>query len=1403
MLPTIRSKKRARTLLALCLGFLLVFNALIALPGLSSAAVAPLPGPGNPINYDDFASGGIFKKNWMNWFNQAGGTGTFTKSTIDSRTVGVFAQTPATSSSWAKFQPENELINLSGYRYVNVTMKNPGYADARIRIVVNDGTASYNLTAGWVAVPTSWTTSQYDLATIAPNLKKATARFEIWLRQQSGTYGEILIDGITATTASTGTAPTLTSIGVTANSTGTYNQNTSFNFAATYSDVDNEAPFAMQLVIDDTAYDMKEVDSSDKTYSNGKNYAYPTKLPVGTHTYYFRTTDATSTEVATSAQSLLIVNSEQLIDVVVSQAGYSANDFKNAKVTSTTAVTDTTYQILNGTTVVASGTMQDEGVIWNQHVYSIDFTAITTTGNNYTVKTNGISSYPFAIQPNIWNNYKDEMTAFYRIMRASVATSDAYPADYSTVAPSAKVFHPAGHLDDAASADRTQHYDLTGGWYDAGDYGKYGGNQWVGAEIALAYVRYADAASVKFDNDSNGIPDLIDEAIFGSEYVIKFADQLGGAMYNLKNNASFVHPEKATDNVSGTADDRVLSDYGIGGSAKSAGTLAATARAIQIAIAKGDITPSKAAALTSFAAKCQTAAEVFYNYVLAHPNDPVGSYTTKGGIDNSMLLADVELYLLTNNISYKNAAIAKINVLTLDDLASTNYWDMRPMSLAEFYPVAGTATQPLIQNLLKKQVDYFISTSDDTPYSVFNQFKNFGVNEPHASYLGDTLRYYELFHDPAALRAVQKGLYWIFGENPWNISWVSGIGTDYVDFLHTRFDEESNTPTGTGVIIPGAMVSGPNMKDTKDMKSVSPWYKDRSLYSDDTNQWRYNEFSISIQAGLLYTIMGLSATTSTTSPAGTNPIPLPILSPVIGDYVRGNVTVFAGPANGLSAITYKSGSSYLPMSVSGAVYATTIDESLSSAYANKRVDVRGIDAAGNESYSSTHYTIAAPLPDPSTPLLYDDFNGKGLWGSIGGNGEWVNWYNQNGGTGTFSRTTVDSKQVGKFTQTPTAVASTAKFQPWHDAVDVSGYRYLNFAMKNPGYSDMRMKIELNDGTRTQNLTGGWAAVPASWTDLQIDLNGLAYPVNKKAVTLSIWLKQNTVTYGELLIDEIKASNTNSGTAPTLTSAGVNAASGDLNTNYTFNVTYTDADNQAPFVMELVLDGVVHAMAPVHAADTTYTDGKAYTYTTKLPLGIHSYYFHTTDTSTDAISTTVQTGPIVSQTLFSDDFNDGNANGWTSTSGTWSVVSNQYSGQANSAQSLSLAGNADWTNYTFEAKVNVTNNTNGNKDAGLVFRYTDDNNYYVLFLKNNDKTGRKMELLKVVNGVRTVLGFTNPSIAADTMYTYKIVVNGSSISIYKDGNLEISTTDSALASGKIGARVYANTKAIFDDISVTR
>ncbi|MDG0791621.1 DUF1080 domain-containing protein [Cohnella ginsengisoli] len=227
------------------------------------------------------------------------------------------------------------------------------------------------------------------------------------------------------------------------------------------------------------------------------------------------------------------------------------------------------------------------------------------------------------------------------------------------------------------------------------------------------------------------------------------------------------------------------------------------------------------------------------------------------------------------------------------------------------------------------------------------------------------------------------------------------------------------------------------------------------------------------------------------------------------------------------------------------------------------------------------------------------------------------------------------------------------------------------------------------------------------------------------------------------------------------------------------------------------------MTASDAGDTTYTDGKAYAYTTKLPLGVHSYYFHTTDTTRDAVSSVLQTGPAVSGTLLADDFEDGNADGWTPTSGTWTVLSGKYAGQAGSGNSFSMAGDAAWTDYTLQAAVSVTNNSGGNKDAGLLFRYADSNNYCVLYLKNNDRTGRKLELVKSIGGVKTTLGYANPSVAADTFYAYKIVASGANISVYQNGVLQFAVTDSSLASGRIGARVYANTKAFFDNVSVTR
>lgn len=910
--------------------------------------------------------------------------------------------------------------------------------------------------------------------------------------------------------------------------------------------------------------------------------------------------------------------------VSVSQAGYSATGLKVGSVTADGQLSPSaSCRILQGSAVVEpSCELRDEGVVWGDHVYSVDFTAIDATNGDYVLEVDGVASPRFAIQNNVWAGYLDEMTAFYRLQRSGVATADAYPTGYSSIAPSAKAFHGPGHLDDAASEDGTIHYDLTGGWYDAGDYGIYGGNQWVGGNIAISYLRYGDTPAVAFDNDANGVPDLVDEARFGSEYLLRMLNAFDGAFWDVKGSGSFQHPDKHTDGIVGTTDDRRISGYGVGGSAKAAGTLAATARAIEKALDDGAIPASAATDWQAFATQSREGAEAFYAYADAHRTDPLGGYsTTRGGINNSLLFAEVQLHLLTGEAAYKDSAEATIAATDFSILSNTNYWDLAPMSMAELYPAASPTAQAQIQTYLSKQLDYFLSSTDDTPYGVVDQFKNFGVNEPHVSYVADALRYYELFGDERALKAVQRGLYWVFGNNPWGTSWVSGVGEKSVKFLHTRLDEDAQNQAGTGIVIPGALVSGPNAKDPLNVKSGSPWYADRPVWQDSGQQWRYNEYSVSIQAGLFSALFGLTAVGDAAWDGGVAPAALNVTSPRIGDYVTGDVTVFAD--SDLNSLAL--GPNWSPMTASAGVATGSFNVSGAAPYTNARVDVRGTQSDGSQAYSSTHYTVAPPLPGPSTPLVYDGFGKDGLFGVQGY--AWANWYNNHAGVGSVTNTTVDGRTVGRFFQNPATSASQAKFQPWHHSVDATGYRYLTVTMRSPS-PNLRLRIEVADADSNHRITGTTPiAVSTGWNTYSFDL--AAFPgLDRSQAKMVFWLQQTADTDGELLVDEVSFTNQAGGTAPALSAISHTGGSLATDDEVTVQATYTDADGEAPHKVQLILDGVVRDMTPVDPTDTNVTDGKLYSLTRQWVEGEHSYYVRTTDTTSGVVTSPPTSGVIV-------------------------------------------------------------------------------------------------------------------------------------------------------------------------------
>jgi hypothetical protein len=162
------------------------------------------------------------------------------------------------------------------------------------------------------------------------------------------------------------------------------------------------------------------------------------------------------------------------------------------------------------------------------------------------------------------------------------------------------------------------------------------------------------------------------------------------------------------------------------------------------------------------------------------------------------------------------------------------------------------------------------------------------------------------------------------------------------------------------------------------------------------------------------------------------------------------------------------------------------------------------------------------------------------------------------------------------------------------------------------------------------------------------------------------------------------------------------------------------------------------------------------------------------------------GGLNAATLFSDNFDDGNATGWIVQYGTWSVVQDSGSYvyyQSSLNEGRTSAGSSGWTNFSVEARVKV-DNFNGSNRAYVCGRYKDGNNYYAASLMSNT-----IEIRKKLSGSSSTLVSKSYPIATGTWYTVKLVLNGSNISMYINGTQQLTATDSSIISGALGLIAY--------------
>lgn len=222
-----------------------------------------------------------------------------------------------------------------------------------------------------------------------------------------------------------------------------------------------------------------------------------------------------------------------------------------------------------------------------------------------------------------------------------------------------------------------------------------------------------------------------------------------------------------------------------------------------------------------------------------------------------------------------------------------------------------------------------------------------------------------------------------------------------------------------------------------------------------------------------------------------------------------------------------------------------------------------------------------------------------------------------------------------------------------------------------------------------------------------------------------------------------------------------------------------------YTLKLVMDGnsihgYVDGINNISVIDTSITHGY---------IGLRTY------------GQAVQLDNVAAWLFYHEDFESGYAADWNSISGSWSVLTDQTKllKQSQSvSEALITSGSKEWRDYSVAGDFMFYNAT-ASSATGIIARYTDNNNFYLLRLHSGSG---KVQLYKNVAGVYTLLQENDLTINMNTTYRLNLVVIGNTISGYVDNTLMVSTTDDSHSSGCIGARSFKQEFSI-DNIEVNK
>jgi endoglucanase len=515
--------------------------------------------------------------------------------------------------------------------------------------------------------------------------------------------------------------------------------------------------------------------------------------------------------------------------VAVNQQGYLPKIRKVAVLNS--ALTEAQkWQLLDAQgAVVAEGETSVFGADKNSgnSVHQIDFSDYTTEGVGYVLRVGEEKSYPFDISKSVYTRLKYDALAYFYHNRSGIEIKMPYAGEE-------KWARPAGHLPDKApcakdiGCDYT--LDVTGGWYDAGDHGKYvvnGGisawtllNQWERLKYLGKSVKDFGDGKLQIPENDNGQDDLLDEARWEVQFLIamqapdgtEFAGMVHHKMHDEGWTAIGLRPDQDTLK-------RSLRPVSTAATLNTAAVAAQAARIWR--------TSDKA-----FSAKCLEAAKKAYAAAQKHPEkyaDPKDNNNGGGPYDDGYVLdefywAAAELYVTTGEAQYLTDLEQNPHHKELrknDETGSVMTWAITDslglISLATVPSKLAPAAKMAARKRLVEVADLYASHLKREGYRTpFNP----GGKEGTASYPWGSNSFvatnamvlalaYDFTKKPEYRDAVAAAMDYILGTNPLGQSYVTGYGENPLKNPHHRFwarQARADFPDAP----PGVLSGGPN-----------------------------------------------------------------------------------------------------------------------------------------------------------------------------------------------------------------------------------------------------------------------------------------------------------------------------------------------------------------------------------------------------------------------------------------------------------------------------------------------------------------------------------------------------------------------------------------------------------------